>query len=325
MPMVGEALGPPARPGRLLREPRLVVHPGTESGRPVGAVAPGAVTPQPPVVGDEDGEDPAEAPTIGCIAIVLPLCPRHDVGPRARSVEALEAVSAVKGADLTANEPVGVLAGVEFIQGALEVVGAAAVAGEQQYERRVPHKQAVVEGRVDKAGDEAALRLGTPHIGERQLPHPPVAIHDVLVTLPEGSGQHIQRLFERGRCFLFAGHAHEGVLLDQRFPEMGVDVAIVRSQPADLLCRPVQHRASTIHAQTAGAAGTSPVAEPTRWRVRAGFAGWSARLRARLSDYPVRRRTTPPRPHRRLRAARSRAWSLPPPAGRSAYRRAPCP
>jgi hypothetical protein len=35
---------------------------------------------------------------------------------------------------------------------------------------------------------------------------------------------------------------------------MGVDVAIVRSQLADLLCRLIQHRAYTVHAQalTAG-------------------------------------------------------------------------
>jgi hypothetical protein len=61
-----------------------------------------------------------------------------------------------------------VLAGVEVIQGALEVEGAATVAGEHQDECRVPHEQAVVEGRVDKAGDEAALRLGTAQVGERQ-------------------------------------------------------------------------------------------------------------------------------------------------------------
>src|SRR5215217_3126879 len=152
---------------------------------PVGAVAPGAVTPQPPVIGDENREDLPEALAVGCVAVVLPLGPRHYVGARARRIEALETIFAVESADLPADKPVGVLAGVEVIQGALEVEGAAAVAGEQQDERRVPHEQAIVEGRVDKAGNEAALRLGTAHVGERQLPYRAVAIYGTLVALPE--------------------------------------------------------------------------------------------------------------------------------------------
>ena len=141
------------------------------------------------MVGDENREDPAQAIAVGRIAVVLPLRPGHYVGAGARRVEAFEAVFAVEGADLPADKPVGVLVGVEVIQGALEVEGAAAVAGEQQDERRVPHEQAVVEGRVDKAGHEAALRLGTAHIGERQLPRPAVAGYGALVALPEGLGQ----------------------------------------------------------------------------------------------------------------------------------------
>src|SRR5215218_4596159 len=150
------------------------------------------------MIGDENREDPREAVTVGRIAVVLPLRPRHNVGSRARRVEALEAVSAVEGADLPADKPVGVLAGVEIIQGALEIEGAAAVAGEQQDERRVPHEQAVVEGRVDKACDEAALRLGTAQVGERQLPRPTVAIYGTLVALPKRLGQGSPRILERG-------------------------------------------------------------------------------------------------------------------------------
>src|SRR5215212_5805086 len=131
VPVVGEPLGPPALPAWPFLEPWLVVHSGTEARRPVGAVAPGAVALQPPMVGDKNGEDPAEALAVGRITVVLPFCPRHDVGTRARRVEALEAISAVEGADLPADEAVGMLAGIEVIQGALEVEGAAAVAGEE--------------------------------------------------------------------------------------------------------------------------------------------------------------------------------------------------
>src|SRR3712207_5255576 len=99
VPVVGEAFGPPGFPRRSLREAGLVIHPGAESGRPVGAVAPGAVTPQPPVVGDENREDPPQAVDVCRVAVVLPLGPGHYVGPGARRVEALEAVFAVEGAD----------------------------------------------------------------------------------------------------------------------------------------------------------------------------------------------------------------------------------
>src|SRR5215207_1560515 len=203
VPVVGEALGPAALSTWPLLEPWLVVHSGAEARRPVGAVAPGAVAPQPPVVGDENGEDPAEALAVGRITVVLPFCPRHDVGPRAGRVEAFEAISAVEGADLPADKPVGVLAGVEVIQGALKVESAAAVAGEEQDERRVPHEQAVVEGRVDEAGDEAALRLGLAQVSERQLPRPAVAIYYALVILPERLGQGIPSILERGWWSIF--------------------------------------------------------------------------------------------------------------------------
>src|SRR5829696_10192063 len=235
MPVVGEALGPPDLPRRSLREPRLVIHSGAKAGRPVGAVAPGAVASQPPVVGDENGEDPPEAIAVSSDAVVLPLRPRHYVGSRARRIEALEAVFPVEGADLTADKPVGVLAGIEILQGALEVEGAATVAGEKQDECRAPHEQAVVEGRVDKACDESAPRFGTAQVGERQPPRPTVAFYGTLVTLPERLGQGVPRVLERGRWDVFRRHPHEGVLLDQRFPEMGVDVAVARSQLADLL------------------------------------------------------------------------------------------
>src|SRR5215208_7062317 len=263
VPVVGEALGPPDLPRRSLREARLVIHSGAEAGGPVGAVAPGAVALQPPVVGDENREDPAQALAVGRVAVVLPLRPRHYVGSRARRIETLEAVFAVKGTDLTADKPVGVLAGVEVIQGALEVEGVPAVAGEKQDECRVPHEQAVVEGCVDKACDEATPRLGTAQVGERQLPRPAVAIYGALVTLPERLGQGVPRILERWRWDVFLGHPHEDVLLDQRLSEMGVNVAVVRSQLADLLYRLVQHRAYAVYAQAQGRAPAS-----TRSRVR---------------------------------------------------------
>src|SRR5215208_7118595 len=265
--VVGQAFGPPDLPRRSLREARLVIHSGAEAARPVGTVAPGAVTPQPPVVSDENREDPPEAVTVSRVAVVLPLRPRQYVGSCARRVEALETVFAVESADLPADKPVGVLAGVEVIQGALEVEGAAAVAGEQQDERRIPHEQAVVEGRVDKAGNETALRLGTAQVGERQLPRPAVAIYGTLVVLPEGLGQVVPRVLERGRWCDFRGHPHEVVLLDERFPEMGVNIAVFRSQLADLLCSLIQHRAYTLHAQAlcgsnGGGSRSAPTGKP---------------------------------------------------------------
>src|SRR5919107_3900682 len=265
--MVGQAFGPPELPCRSLREARLVIHSGAEAGRPVGAVAPGAVTPQPPVVGDENREDPPEAVTVSRVAVVLPLRPRQYVGACARRVEALEAVSTVEGVDLTADKPIGVLAGVEVIQGALEVEGAAAVAGEKQDEGRVPHEKALIECRVDKIRHEATLRLGTAQVGERQLPRPTVAIYGTLVAIPERLGQGIPYVLERGRWCDFRGHPSEGVLLDQRFPEMGVDVAVFRSQLADLLCSLIQHRAYALHAQAlcgsyGGASRTAPTGKP---------------------------------------------------------------
>jgi hypothetical protein len=86
------------------------------------------------------------------------------LGPVLVASKRLEAVSAVEGADLAADEPVRVLTGVEVVQGALEVEGAPAVAGEQQDKRRIPHKQTVVEGGVHKVGDEPL-----PGSGRRRL------------------------------------------------------------------------------------------------------------------------------------------------------------
>lgn len=180
------------------------------------------MTPKPPVVGDENGEDPAEALAVGWVTVVLPLRPRHNVGPRARRVEALEAVLTVEGADLTADKPVGVLPGVEVVQGTLEVEGAPSVAGEQQDEGRIPHEQAVVEGRVDKVGDEAAAGGRLAKVSEREHPYPPVAGHRALVPFPERVGQDASRLVERRERGALRRHLAEDVSLHERFPEMGV-------------------------------------------------------------------------------------------------------
>ena len=135
------------------------------------------MTPQPPVVGDENREDPREAVTVGRVAVVLPLRPRHNVGSRARRVEALEALFAVEGADLTADKPVGVLAGIEVIQGALEVEGAAVeeqrMVGDAQGGRRLVHQarrraDELVLGELADAltggHDSASPQIGGKHI-----------------------------------------------------------------------------------------------------------------------------------------------------------------
>jgi hypothetical protein len=153
------------------------------------------------VIGDENGEDPGEPVAVRSVVVAFPLAPRHHVRSSARRVQALEVVPAVEGGDLTAYKSAGVLAGVEVVQGALEVEGAPAVAGEQQDERRVPHEQALVEGRVDKAGDEAAPGLGPAQIAERQLPRPAVTFYCVLMALPGGMGHISHALSKEGAAW----------------------------------------------------------------------------------------------------------------------------
>src|SRR5215217_2181620 len=205
MCVVGEALGPAGICSRPLREPGLVVHPGAESRCPVRAVAPGAVAPEPPVVGDENWED------------------------------AREAIPAVEGGALPTYETVGMLTGVEVVQGALEVEGAPPVAGEQQDERRIPHEQAVVESRVVKARHKPAPRLRTAQIAERQLPRPTVTGYGILMSLPERLWQQVPGIVEGRRLDLFRRHPQVRVLPDQWLPEVSIDVAVVCSQPANLL------------------------------------------------------------------------------------------
>ena len=278
VPVVGKALGPTAISRRSLRKPGLIVHPRAEAGCPVGTVTPGAVAPQPPVVGDENGEDAGEPFVVRRVAVVLPLGPRHHVRACARRIEALEAVPAVEGRDLPTDEPVGVLAGVEIVQGALEVEGTPPVAGEQQDERRIPHEQAVIESRIDKARHKTAPRLRTAQIAERQLPRPTVTGYGILMSFPEGLWQQVPGIVEGGRRDLFRGHPQERVLLDQRFPEVSIDVAVVCSQPANLLVSTLRLCLSARRLRR-----FVSLFSVRCWQAGAGVAGWFSRLPGRLS------------------------------------------
>ena len=131
-----------------------VVHPRAPAAGPVHAVAPRVVQAQPFVVSAEGGEYLVQAFRVAELVEVDHLAPGHQVGPGADGVITLEAVGAV-GLDLAADEAVGMLLGVEVVQRLLEGEEPRAVAGEHQDERRIPHEDIAVVGRVQVAGYEA--------------------------------------------------------------------------------------------------------------------------------------------------------------------------
>ena len=190
---------------------RHVVHARSPSAAPVGAVAPCAVELQPFVVGGEHGEHLVQAVVVAELRVVFPFRPRQQVGSGARRVVAAEAVGAV-GAYLTADEAVGMLLGVEVVEGFLEREEVAAIAAEHGYERVVPHEYVAVVGRGDVACDESRVVEWLADVLYSYLPCLPVHFNLLVVTVPIWRGQHLPGLFKCARRGLLHLCRAEGVL-----------------------------------------------------------------------------------------------------------------
>ena len=192
-----------------------VVHARPPSARPVGAVGPRAVEPPPLGIGAQGGENLVQAVDIAELAVIHQFDPRQQVGPRRGGIVALEAVGAV-GTDLAADEPVGMLLGVEVVQRALEREKAVTVAGEHHHERSVPHEDIAVVGNIEVRRHEPRALLRLADVAHGDLPGVPVHLDLLFMPFPHGRGQDLARLGERpgfdvfgfGRAKLVLGHEY---------------------------------------------------------------------------------------------------------------------
>ena len=125
---------------------RHIVHACSPAARPIHAVAPGMVELQPLVIGCQHREYLVQAVVVAELRVVEPFRPRQDVRTRRCWVVAAEAVGAV-GTYLTADEAVGMLLGIEVVEGLLEGEEGLAIAAEHRDEGTVPHEDVSVVGR----------------------------------------------------------------------------------------------------------------------------------------------------------------------------------
>ena len=175
-----------------------VVHARSPAARPVGAVGPRTVQTPPFGIGAQRREDAVEPFRIAELTVVDQLDPGQQIGSRRRGVVPLEAVRAV-GADLAADESVGVLPGVEVVERALEREVAVAVAGIHHHEGHVPHEDVSVVGDVEVGRYESRPLLGLADVAHGDAPGVPVHLDLAVVPLPEGGGEDLPRLVERTR------------------------------------------------------------------------------------------------------------------------------
>ena len=165
-----------------------IVHPGPPATAPVGAVAPGAIEPQPVVVAAEHREDAMQSLEITILMVVDHLAPGEQVGTRGGRVVSLEAVGAVR-LDLPADESVGVLFGVEIVKRPLEGEESVSVAGKHQDEAVVPHEEVPIIGRVNISGDKARSGVRLTNVVDSYPPGIPVHPDLLLVSLPDRRGE----------------------------------------------------------------------------------------------------------------------------------------
>ena len=198
-----------------------VVHARSPAARPVGAVAPRVVQAEPLIISAEGGEYLVQAVHVAELVVIDNLAPRQDVRAGAGGVVPLEAIRPVR-LDLAADEPVGVLLGVEIVQRALEGEETRAEAGEHHHEGGIPHKDVAVVGHVEVAAHEAASGLGRLDVADAYLPRLPIHLDFLLVPRPRGVGQDVLGFLEGARRDgLRVGRA-EGVLRHERFFQVGV-------------------------------------------------------------------------------------------------------
>ena len=176
-----------------VRKPRLVIHSAPPPARPIAAIRPRPVGPQPLGIRQEDRKHMGEPVPVLKLRIVFPFRPRHQIRPGARWVEALEPVHPVLDRDLPADKPIGMLARIEIVQRALKVECPRAIAAEHRHEGGIPHEGAIVERRIDEIGDQRTPRGRLPQVAKCDLPGLPVAGNCRLVAPPARGGQQIHR------------------------------------------------------------------------------------------------------------------------------------
>ena len=202
-----------------------VVHTGSPARRPIRAVAPRTVQPEPVVVAYQHGENLVQALHIAELPVVFHLAPWYEVRSGGDGVVAFEAVRTV-AFDFAADETVGMLFGVEIVERQLEGEEAGAVLGEHQDEGAVPHEDVPVVRRVEIGCHESASRLGIADVSHTDFPCPPVHLQFPVVSLPQGFGQNLACLLEGGdvhaaglhgteRILRHVGIAHIGILVGQ--------------------------------------------------------------------------------------------------------------
>ena len=170
------------------RNPGHVIHTRSPAAGPVSPVLPGAVELPPLGVGDQCGENPMQAVDIAELLVIQQLSPRQKIGSGRGRVIALETIGAVSP-DLTADETVLVLLGVEVIQRPLEREETVTVTGEHHHERIVPHEYVPVVGDIEVRRHKAGTFLRLTDIPDSDLPGMPIHLNLFLMALPDWCGK----------------------------------------------------------------------------------------------------------------------------------------
>lgn len=120
-----------------------------------------------------------QAVHIAELLIIDDLAPRKDIRSGAGRVVTLEAVRSVR-LDLSADETIRMLFGVEIIQRTLEREEAGTETGEHHHEGGVPHEDIAVIGDIEVAAYETGIRFRGLDVTDADLPSLPLFCHFLL-------------------------------------------------------------------------------------------------------------------------------------------------
>ena len=132
-----------------LLQPRLVIHATAPARAPIGSVAPGAMLLEPQVIRQQWVEHLGKTIRVARLQVILPFCPRHNIGAGGGGIVPCEHFSGAFFKQLTANKAILVLVMIKIVQGVLEIEYARCIFSEHNNKGGIPHEQVAMKGGVD--------------------------------------------------------------------------------------------------------------------------------------------------------------------------------
>ena len=169
--------------------PRTVIHTAGKAAAPIGSVLPAPVEAQPIMICKKRVEYPRDTFAIPCRKIIFPLRPRKNIRPRGGRIIAMPLFACLILANLAANKTIAMLMRIKIIKRFLKIEAPARIFPEHNNERRIPHKQKIIEGCVNKIRHKSRSLCRFAKMFESKAPHFVVTIQNRSVSVPYGMGQ----------------------------------------------------------------------------------------------------------------------------------------